>query len=284
MSFTVKKLAPNIGAEVIGLDIAKGIDAETAKKLSDTLEENFVVLLRNQKITPEQQVEYARAYGSPESLSGYGGSGVDAAITGLPPEVFQITNDPDNPTSESLKGAARWHTDLTWSNLPSKAAVLHAQNLPSDGAGTKWCALYPAFESLPAERQAQLLKMRAVHSVEAAQLRDHPDASEEDLANWRRVPPVEHPLVWSHADGRKSLVLGPTIDHIVGLSREDSEALREELEAWCIQPEFVYEHTWTVGDLLIWFNSATMHHAVEYTGRELRLLHRITITGEEEIR
>ena len=283
MSFTVKKLTPHIGAEVIGLDIAKGIDAETAKKLSDTLEENYVVLLRDQKISPEQQVEYARAYGTPESLSGYGGSGVDAAITGLPAEVFQITNDPDNPTSESLKGAARWHTDLTWSKLPSKAAVLHAQNLPSDGAGTKWCALYPAFEALPAERQAELEKMRAVHSVEAAQLRDHPDASEEDLANWRRVPPVEHPLVWTHADGRKSPVLGPTMDHIIGLSKEDSEALREELEAWCIQPQFVYKHEWSVGDLLIWFNSATMHHAVEYTGPELRLLHRITITGEEEI-
>ena len=283
MALQLRKLTENIGVEVMGIDLREGVDDATAAELREALEQNYVVLLRNQEITPQQQVEYARIYGEPESLSGYGGSGVDASSSGLPPEVFQITNDPDNPTSESLKGAARWHTDLTWSKLPSKGAVLHAQQLPSDGAGTKWCALYKAYEDLPEERKAELEKIRVVHSVEAAQLRDHPDAPEEDLANWRRVPPIEHPLVWTHADGRKSLVLGPTVDHVVGMSKEEGQALIDELEAWCIQSQYVFEHEWAPKDLLIWFNSATMHHAVEYTGAERRLLYRITVTGEEEI-
>lgn len=283
MGFELRKLTEHIGVEVLGVDIADGVDDTTREQLRGALEQHFVVVLKNQDITPQQQVDYARIYGEPESLSGYGGSAVDASSSDLPPEVFQITNDPDNPTSESLKGAARWHTDLTWSKLPSKGAVLHAQQLPSDGAGTKWCALYKAYEDLPEARKRELEGIRVVHSVEAAQLRDHPNASEEDLANWRRVPPIEHPLVWTHEDGRKSLVLGPTVDHVVGMSQEDGQALIDDLEDWCTQDRYVFEHEWEAGDLLIWFNSATMHHAVEYTGPERRLLHRVTVNGEEEI-
>lgn len=78
-------------------------------------------------------------------------------------------------------------------------------------------------------------------------------------------------------------MLGPSMACIVGMSRDESEKLRLELEDWCTQPQYVYKHKWSVGDLLIWFNSATMHHAVEYTGRERRLLYRVTITGEVTI-
>ena len=78
-------------------------------------------------------------------------------------------------------------------------------------------------------------------------------------------------------------MLGPTVDHVVGMSKEDGQALIDELEEWCIQDKYVFKHEWSPKDLLIWFNSATMHHAVEYTGRELRLLYRITVTGDEEI-
>lgn len=283
MGLELKKLTDHIGVEVLGLDVSKPIDDEDARALRTALEQHFVVLLRGQNITPQQQVDYARVYGEPESLSGYGGSSVDASSNALPAEIFQITNDPDNPNTENLKGTVRWHTDLTWSNLPSKGAVLHAQTLPSDGAGTKWCALYAAFDDLPDERKTELESIRVVHSVLAAQMRDHPDASEEQIANWSRVPPIEHPLVWTHADGRKSLVLGPTIDHVVGVTKDEGEALIKELEDWCTQDQYVFEHHWEPQDLLIWFNSATMHQAVPYAGPERRLLHRITVTGEEEI-
>ena len=283
MTLALKKLTDHIGVEITGVDASRGVDAETAAELRKALDKHFVVLLRNQQITPEQEVEYARIYGQPESTAGYGGTVADASSAGLPPEIFQVTNDPENPASESLKGTVRWHTDLTWSNLPSKGAVLHAQKLPSDGAGTRWCALYAAWEDLPQERKAELEKIRVVHSVLAAQMLDHPDPSEEDMALWRRVPPVEHPLVWTHSDGRKSLVLGATVDHVVGMSKAEGEALIAELETWCTQDKYIFEHHWAPDDLLIWFNSATMHAARKYTGAERRLLYRITITGDEEI-
>jgi len=283
MNFTVNKLTPNIGAEIVGLDIAKGIGEETASKLRETLENNYVVLIRDQKLTPEQQIEYASVYGVPNSTKGYGKTTADVSSKGLPPEILQITNEAGHQMIPILKGAARWHTDMTWSKLPSKGAILHVQKLPAGGTNTKWCALYPAFEALPEKRKAELEKMRVIHSVEAGQSRDNPDASAEEIAWWRQVAPIEHPMVWTHKDGRKSLILGPTWDHVVGMSREESEALREQLEAWCTQPQFVYDHNWSYGDLLVWYNGATMHKAPAYTGPEKRLLYRVTVDGDEEV-
>ena len=144
MSLTVRKITPNIGAEIEGLDIANGIDEKTEQQLRDLLGEHYVLLSRNQKITPEQQVQFAAIFGQPESLNDYGSSTGDARTKGLPSEIFQITNDPGNSVSEQLKATEGWHTDLTWSDLPSKASVLHAQSVPSEGSAPQPLRCLPA--------------------------------------------------------------------------------------------------------------------------------------------
>jgi len=103
-------------------DVGQGIAPEIASQLRAALAKHFVLFLRGQHISPQQEVEYARIYGTPEALSGYGGSALDSTTSRLPAEIMQITNDPKNPASKRQKGTARWHTDLTWSKLPSKAA------------------------------------------------------------------------------------------------------------------------------------------------------------------
>jgi alpha-ketoglutarate-dependent taurine dioxygenase len=92
-----------------------------------------------------------------------------------------------------------------------------------------------------------------------------------------------HPLVWAHASGRKSLVLGATAAYVEGLAPDDSRALLDRLQAWATQPQYVYEHEWSVGDLVIWDNTGTMHRVIPYAADSGRLMHRTTLVGEEPL-
>jgi len=107
--------------------------------------------------------------------------------------------------------------------------------------------------------------------------------SEEQLTDWRSYGQKTHPLVWQHRSGRKSLAVGNTVDHIVGMDRNESEALLKRVMDWCRQPQFVYRHKWQMGDVLIWDNTGTMHRAMPYDAGRGRLLHRITLLGEEPL-
>jgi alpha-ketoglutarate-dependent taurine dioxygenase len=93
----------------------------------------------------------------------------------------------------------------------------------------------------------------------------------------------EHPLVWRHRSGRKSLVLGMSVDHVVGLPEGESRALVDRLTAHATRPEIVYSHAWQVGDLLIWDNCGVMHRATPYDPSSGRLMHRTTLYGVERI-
>jgi alpha-ketoglutarate-dependent taurine dioxygenase len=93
----------------------------------------------------------------------------------------------------------------------------------------------------------------------------------------------EHPLVWHHRSGRKSLVLGMSADHVVGMPEAESRALIEKLTAHATRPEIVYRHEWTVGDLLMWDNCGVMHRVIPYDPNSGRMMHRTTLYGVERI-
>jgi alpha-ketoglutarate-dependent taurine dioxygenase len=101
------------------------------------------------------------------------------------------------------------------------------------------------------------------------------------LQGWHKYDDSELPLVWKHRSGRKSLVLGATASHVVGMDRRASAALLCGLREWATQPQFVYRHHWKLGDLVIWDNTGTMHRAMPYPLDSGRMMHRTTLQGEE---
>ena len=125
--------------------------------------------------------------------------------------------------------------------------------------------------------------MRVVHTIESSQRLVHPDPSPELLAQWREKPVKEHPLVWRHRSGRRSLVIGVTADHVVGMDLEAGRALLADLLARATAPERVYRHEWTLGDLVIWDNTGVMHRATPYDPSSAREMHRTTMSGDEAI-
>jgi alpha-ketoglutarate-dependent taurine dioxygenase len=111
-----------------------------------------------------------------------------------------------------------------------------------------------------------------------------PDPSPEQLKDWRSRPPKEHPLVWNHRSGRRSLVLGATASHVVGVDLDEGRALLGELLARATTPERVFRHEWSVGDTVIWDNRGVLHRVLPYDDHSPREMHRTTLVGDEPIR
>jgi alpha-ketoglutarate-dependent taurine dioxygenase len=123
--------------------------------------------------------------------------------------------------------------------------------------------------------------LRVMHSAWNTLFYYDPEPKIETLRGMMRIGDRELPLVWTHRSGRKSLVIGATARHIVDMDFKKSVELLVQLRDWATQPQFVYRHTWSVGDLVIWDNTGTMHRATPYDPYSGRLLHRTKLEGEE---
>jgi alpha-ketoglutarate-dependent taurine dioxygenase len=163
------------------------------------------------------------------------------------------------------------------------ATVLSAHAVAEHGGETEFASTYGAYDTLPDDEKARADTLRVVHTIEASQRLHNPSPTEEEVARWRLRPPKEHPLVWRHRDGRRSLVIGATASHIVGMDEAEGKAVLQDLLDHATAPERVYRHTWAVGDLVIWDNRGVLHRACEYDPDSPRVMHRCTLSGDEPI-
>jgi len=200
------------------------------------------------------------------------------------PEIFEVTlNRNRNPVADYLKGTFFWHIDGATDEIPTKASLLTARQLANGDGDTEFASTYAAYEVLSDADKQRCERVRVVHSLEASQRLVRPDPTPEEVKGWRSRPSREHPLVWTHRSGRKSLVLGATASHVVGMSEDEGHALLNRLLEWATRSDFVYRHHWRVGDLVIWDNRGALHRALPYDFDSPRLMHRTTLVGDEPI-
>jgi alpha-ketoglutarate-dependent taurine dioxygenase len=166
--------------------------------------------------------------------------------------------------------------------------VLSAHAIAAIGGDTEFASTYVAYDDLTDETKEHFARLRIVHSFEASQRLVNPDPSPEELARWHEKPDQEHPLVWRHRSGRRSLVIGATASHVVGMDIDEGRALLDGLLARATAPDRVYRHEWTVGDMVIWDNTGVLHRACpydpSYDPSSSREMHRTTMSGDEPIR
>ncbi|QIX52645.1 TauD/TfdA family dioxygenase [Rhodococcus sp. DMU1] len=262
-------LTPAFGVGVTGLAIDDLHDDAVVSRLVEALKWRGVLLIRGLGLDDDAQLAFSRKLGT-----------VVQAAPGE--EIFTVSLDPSKARSaEYLKGTFHWHIDDTTNDVPAKATMLTARHVAMVGGGTEFASTYAAYENLPESERKRYEGLRVVHSFEAAQRLVHPDPTPEQLAVYRSLPTHETSLVWQRRDGRKSLVIGATADHIVGMRPDESRALLDELLAWTTQDRFSYTHEWTVGDVVIWDNTGMLHRALPYDPSSERLMRRTTIVGDE---
>ena len=231
-------------------------------------------IFRGLDLDDEAQVAFSRKLGTVEKLG-----------RGKYPEIFLVTLDADkNPAAAYLKGTFDWHIDGCTDDVPIMATMLSAHAVAESGGETEFASSYQAYEDLSADEQARAESLRVVHTIEASQRLQNPNPSPEAFELMRQRPAKEHPLVWTHRSGRKSLVLGATADYVVGMDPDESRALLDDLLARATTPDRVYRHEWEVGDVVVWDNRGVLHRALPYDSGSPRDMHRTTFAGDEPIR
>ncbi|KUH67738.1 taurine catabolism dioxygenase TauD [Mycolicibacterium novocastrense] len=276
---TINKLTASVGAEVTDVDSeALAHDDALGAAILDALEGNGVLVFPGLGLTPEAQVAFCARLGE-----------IDHSSDGHHPVagIYPVTLDKSkNASADYLRATFDWHIDgctPTNDECPQKATVLSAKQVAETGGETEFANSYAAYEAFTDEEKQRFGAMRVVHSLEASQRRVTPNPSPELVARWRSRPTHEHPLVWTHRSGRKSLVLGASADYIVGMDLDEGRALLAELLDRATQPHLVYSHRWSVGDTVIWDNNGVLHRAAPYDPDSPREMLRTTVLGDEPI-
>jgi taurine dioxygenase len=276
--FDVRPLTMKLGAELLGVDLAAGVDEHLFAAIYEAFLRYQVLLFGTQDLPPGRQVELARRFGEVQvhvmnqyHLEGY-------------PELYRLSNldEQGNPTGRHPdKGTLAWHTDGSWRRVTGQATILYAEILPERGGETYFCDMYGAYERLGSEWKTRIANLRAVHNLDFSRNRRH---GEEPMTDAQRsaVPPVDHPIVRTHPEtGRKCVFLGDHAEYILGMDYAAGRALIDELNDLIVHADLTYEHRWNPGQLILWDNRCLMHRATEYdAARERRVIRRCTVLGE----
>jgi alpha-ketoglutarate-dependent taurine dioxygenase len=271
-------LEPNIGTEIVA-DASSLLSGEHAAAIRDLLEERGVLVFRDAHLDDEQQVAFTSTLGT----FAYDNSGTRDA-DGNRTTIYKVSLDPAvNPQADYLRASFFWHLDGTMHEVPILASVLGARFLPPEGAVTEFANTYAAYDALPDADKEAIDDLRVVHANWALLRSLDGEPSYERFSAARKVPSKTQPLVWKHRSGRRSLVIGATAAYVDGLDPTESMDVLVKLRDWATRPEFVYRHHWTLGDVVMWDNTATLHRAQPYDPTSGRLLHRTMLQGEEPI-
>jgi alpha-ketoglutarate-dependent taurine dioxygenase len=274
-TLTTEKLAATVGATVVGVDRDRLLtDDRLPAWTLEALEANGVLLFRGLHVDDATQVAFSKRLGRVETFKN----------DPVHPEIFRVTLDPSrNPSARYLQGTFAWHIDGLTEDVPIMATLLSAHAVATSGGETEFSSTYQAYDDLTDEEKREFESIRVVHTIEASQRIHNPDPSPEEVAIWRTRPAKEHPLIWTHLSGRRSLVLGATASHIAGRDEDEGRAFLHQLLERSTVPERVYRHEWQVGDLVIWDNRGVLHRACPYDATSPRDMHRTTLFGDEPV-
>ena len=279
-NFTIRPLDAALGAEVFGLDLSQPLSDDDFARLHRAHLDHHLLIFRDMRITPTQQVEFSRRFGPLQIHV--------LRQFQLPsdPEILIISNIKENGQPIGLGDAGHyWHSDLSYKEIPSLGSMLHAQELPQDGGDTLFANQHTAWETLPQALKDKIANLTAEHSYLAkyAELqRRNPWRPNLTQAQIDEVKPVVQPVVRVHPEtGRRALFVSEHFTtRIVGLPQEESDALLAELFDYSTRAEHVYRHQWLPHDMVFWDNRSLMHLAAGCPDDQRRKLYRTTIEGD----
>jgi taurine dioxygenase len=280
-TLTELPVAPACGSFVENFDILTASDGEI-ETLSNLLAERGVVFLRDQHLTPEDQVAVTARFG---------------AVLRVPyvkhldehPDIIAVLKEADEKKISTFGGT--WHSDFSFLDQPPSLTVLYGREIPQFGGDTLWSSQYAAFEALSPRMQEMLSGLSAVQtgwphgtkgpgpnaavSRSVVMTRNDPTADRE----------VTHPVVRVHPiTKRKALFVNPVYtQRFEGMTEEESKPLLSFLFAHATKPEFTCRLHWEEGTLALWDNRCVLHLAINDYDGSRRLLHRTTVAGETPI-
>jgi taurine dioxygenase len=276
MEYQVRNIGDRFACEVIGLRLWEALSARTAEELRNLLREHGVLVFRRQALSEDEFADFSATFGRLELTVRR-----DWASK-VRPEVGILSNLKDadgKPIGGLGAGEVQWHADQSYMLTPATGAGLYAAEIAYEGGKTRWANLANAYKALPERLKKTVESKRAIFSY-TKRLAGYQESDRMDPAKVRReTPDVIHPIVLADpVSGEKALYLDPTTAiGIVGMDDASANALLDELAEFATRPEFVYQHDWQVGDVVIWDNGFLLHQRDPFPGTEKRLMKRTTM-------
>ncbi len=275
MSINLRPLSPALGAEVRGLDLGREVSPETVAELRRALNDNLVLLFRDQRLSQDDQLRFCRHFGDLEVVKTL------APTAEQHPSVMFVTNMRDAGVPTALEdGEMHFHTDQCYYERPIMATTLYAIEVPPEGGNTKFINCINAYDELPDEVKQALDGKRALNIYDYAA-----NATVRTRAPDPKAPRAVQPAVRTHPEsGRKGIYVNRLMtDHIVGMDPAESRALLDRVIAHAEAPRFIYEHVWRPGDLVMWDNRSTQHARTYFSPAHQRMMRRVTIQGDRPV-
>lgn len=287
MALAVRPLHPLFAAEASGVDLARPLDDGAVRDLVAAMDRYAVLVFHGQKLDQDQQIAFARRLG-PLDI------GLGKIRKGKPhrlkyEELADISNVDlsgkvaQRDSAKVLQNLANqlWHSDSSFQKPPARYSMLYAVEVPAKGGETEFCDLRSAYDALPPETKEQIADLRSEHfALHSRIMLGNEDYTEEQKA---MMPPVEWPLVRTHpGSGRKLLWVGVHARRILGMRVPEGRLLLMDLLEHATQRQFVFQHRWRDGDLVMWDNRAVLHHGRRFDLSERREMRRSTTEDESE--
>jgi taurine dioxygenase len=269
MGIELRPLSPAIGAEVIGIDVANDVDDVVFEEILSAWHEHLVLLFRGQELSTEEQMVFARRFGELERVRTNPEAGETEQV------MFVANRVVEGRQGVLPDGEMYFHTDQCYYENPCQATMLYAIEVPTAGGNTLFANAQLAWSELSADLQAQVVGKYAlnVYDYEAGATKGTPHVSPD-------APRFLHPVVTRHPDtGKPALYVNRLMTAEIEEGDEDGQLLQTLFEHQ-EQPQFVYEHIWRRGDLVIWDNRATLHARTDFDRTEARILRRLTVKGD----
>ncbi|MEM7700795.1 MAG: TauD/TfdA family dioxygenase [Pseudomonadota bacterium] len=267
-ALNIKPMTPAIGSEILDIDLAAHDIADRMPEIRSALLKRGVIFFRDQDLTQEQHIAFARHFGD---LEVHPATPKNQAN----PEVLRIAHGPDSRGQENY-----WHSDVTWRERPSLGSILLAREVPECGGDTLFANMHLAYERLSEGMQRHCESLTAVHDI-ARVFAKRLGKAPEDLHD--KYPPVRHPVIRTHPETGERVIYVNTAftSHIEGLSAKESAWLLDHLYATAKDAEIQCRFRWEAGSIAFWDNRVCQHLAVSDYFPARRVMERVTVAGDK---
>jgi taurine dioxygenase len=278
MTLKLRKLSHALGAEVCDIDVSRPMSEACFGEIYHAFLQYGILLFRNQDITREQHIDFSRRFGELDRH--------DA----LPrdrhpdhPEILLVTNEPkpDGSPSDSRYTGRQWHSDMSFTPVPSLGSLLRGVTIPEVGGDTVFANMYLAYETLSEGMKKLIAGLHGIHLSGTRKVHDPASGARRAEEQRRLNPPIAQPVVRVHPQtGRKALYLGEKVKRFDGMTEAESKPLIDYLNRHATRFEFIYRHQWRANDIVAWDNRCTMHLALgDFDETQRRHMERTTVLG-----
>ncbi len=278
-----KPLTPHFGVEVSGMALSDVSAGQNFAELRALFEEHSALLFRAQVISNAEHMALAQLFGPIEDRK------ADERKPGEKFEVPEVSNvQKDGSTSGemdlhtlNLKSNFLWHSDSTFLPTPALTNILIGRVVTTEGGATELASTRAAWAAMPEALKAKIRGRGIWHRYSHSRRKISPELAELPMFN--KWPDQHWNAVWPNpVNGREALYIASHAFKVDGYDETESQALLDELMAYCTQPEFTYSHQWAVGDVLIWDQRAVLHRGTPWPYEQPRTLSSICASVTED--